>query len=173
MFFEARMKDRLYSLDVVETQTTWHIGIKEEDKDWTFYDINKNDFQEAERTISFLHKGNSYLIDVLAKDDIYSVYTRGSYRDIKITNDEMMLQESLKVGESHSNESEIKTAIPGKVVQVLVEVGQEVNTGQALLIMEAMKMENEILAPKKGKIRDVLVKDAQNVDAGSVLIRFE
>ena len=42
--------------------------------------------------------------------------------------------------------------MPGKVVKVLVKLGEEVKEGQGLVVVEAMKMENELKSPKAGKV---------------------
>lgn len=54
--------------------------------------------------------------------------------------------------------------MPGKILELLVEVGQEVEKDQPLVILEAMKMENELKAPSDGTISEIHVKTAQNVE---------
>jgi biotin carboxyl carrier protein len=68
---------------------------------------------------------------------------------------------------------EIFAPMPGKVVRVLVAVGDAVEAGQGLLVVEAMKMQNEIRSPKGGKVERLLVKEGQNVNAGEVLAWVE
>ncbi len=68
---------------------------------------------------------------------------------------------------------EILAPMPGKVVRVLVAVGDAVESGQGLLVVEAMKMQNEIRSPKSGKVERLLVKEGQNVNAGEVLAWVE
>ena len=63
----------------------------------------------------------------------------------------------------------INAPMPGKVVRVLVSVGDEVETGQGLLVVEAMKMQNEIKAPGAGKVLALAVKEGATVTAGDVL----
>ena len=63
--------------------------------------------------------------------------------------------------------------MPGKIVDVMVEVGQEVAAGQPLLIMEAMKMENEMKASHACVIKDILIKKGDSVETGATLIKFE
>ena len=58
--------------------------------------------------------------------------------------------------------------MPGKIVRVLVEAGQQVSAGQGLLVIEAMKMQNEIRAPKAGTV-EKLAKEGQTVNAGEIL----
>ncbi len=59
--------------------------------------------------------------------------------------------------------------MPGKVIRLLVEAGNEVEAGQGLVVVEAMKMQNEIRSPKKGKVERLQAKEGQNVNAGEVL----
>jgi len=64
---------------------------------------------------------------------------------------------------------QILAPMPGKVVRLLVNPGDEVEAGQGLLVVEAMKMQNEIRSPKKGKVERLQVKEGQTVNAGEVL----
>ena len=60
--------------------------------------------------------------------------------------------------------------MPGNIMDVRVQVGQKVKSGDILFILEAMKMENEIMAPKAGTINQVLVSKGSKVDTGAPLI---
>ena len=51
----------------------------------------------------------------------------------------------------------------GTIVKVLVEVGQEVEIGQAVVVLEAMKMENQIAAEKAGTVQEVKVAPGDTV----------
>ncbi len=55
--------------------------------------------------------------------------------------------------------------MPGKVVKVLVQVGQPVERGAGLVVLEAMKMENEFRATGSGTVREIHVEPGQAVDA--------
>jgi biotin carboxyl carrier protein len=60
--------------------------------------------------------------------------------------------------------------MPGRVVKVLVEEGQEVVAGEGLVVIEAMKMENELKASRGGSVRKVAVHQGQAVEAGALLV---
>jgi biotin carboxyl carrier protein len=64
---------------------------------------------------------------------------------------------------------QIVAPMPGKVVRILVEVGDQVEAGQGLVVVEAMKMQNEIRSPKGGVVERLHVKAGQPVNAGEVL----
>jgi biotin carboxyl carrier protein len=68
---------------------------------------------------------------------------------------------------------QLTAPMPGKVVRVMVQVGDTVETGAGLLVMEAMKMQNEIKSPKKGTVRKILVTAGSAVNAGEVLAVVE
>ncbi len=68
---------------------------------------------------------------------------------------------------------ELRATIPGRVLRVSVESGQDVAEGQSLVVLEAMKMENEVRSPRAGRVKQVHVKPGQAVSAGEVLIQFE
>jgi biotin carboxyl carrier protein len=80
-------------------------------------------------------------------------------------------------GGSHAHHTlaapEIVAPMPGKVLSVLVEEGQEVVTGDGLIILEAMKMENRIVAEAPAVVRRVHVADGQMVDGGTLLVELE
>jgi biotin carboxyl carrier protein len=63
--------------------------------------------------------------------------------------------------------------MPGKVVRVLVQPGDQVKARQGLVVVEAMKMENELRAARDGHVREVSVREGQSVDAGAVLMVVE
>lgn len=64
----------------------------------------------------------------------------------------------------------VRAPIPGMIVKVLVQDGDEIIEDQPLMILEAMKMENEIRAVRSGVVRKVEVTAGQSVDQDAVLI---
>jgi biotin carboxyl carrier protein len=63
--------------------------------------------------------------------------------------------------------------MPGKVIAVLVSLGDSVEKGQGLVIVEAMKMENEVRSPVAGEIKEIKVKPGDAVEGGAVLVIVE
>ena len=58
----------------------------------------------------------------------------------------------------------------GTIVKILVEVGQEVKPGDAVVVLEAMKMENQLQADKAGTVKAINVQAGDKVGAGDVLV---
>jgi biotin carboxyl carrier protein len=68
---------------------------------------------------------------------------------------------------------ELAAPMPGRIVQIAVSVGQELNLGDEILSLEAMKMENVLKAEGVGTVKAILVQPDQVVEKGSVMIEFE
>ena len=72
-----------------------------------------------------------------------------------------------------SGKQEIRAQMPGKIVKLLVNVGDEVSLDQGLLIIEAMKMENELKSPIDGVVSQVEVQEADTVENDALLVVVE
>ncbi len=64
----------------------------------------------------------------------------------------------------------IDCPMPGTILNIKVQPGQTVKSGDVLLILEAMKMENEIMAPHDAVVDSVLVTKGQSVESGTPLV---
>ena len=76
-------------------------------------------------------------------------------------------------GTHGQGEQVIAAPMPGRVVRVLVNPGDEVAPRQGVIVVEAMKMENELRSPKAGRVKDVQVTAGTSVDAGRILVVIE
>ncbi len=64
----------------------------------------------------------------------------------------------------------LKAPLPGTIIDVKVQVGQQVNVGDTVLVLEAMKMQNNIESEYAGQVTSVLVKQGDTVMEGAVLL---
>ena len=64
----------------------------------------------------------------------------------------------------------VEAPMPGRIMEILVKVGDQVNYEDELMILEALKMENPIYAPSDGRIAEIKVAVGATVEAGQVLI---
>ncbi len=80
--------------------------------------------------------------------------------------------EALRARHGHG-ESQVRSPMTGRVVQVSVSVGDAVIKGQVLVVVEAMKMEHALKAPAEAKVAKVLVKVGQQVEGGQELVELE
>ena len=64
----------------------------------------------------------------------------------------------------------IAAPMPGRIVRVLVNVGDRVSVRQGIVVVEAMKMENVLRAPADGLVKEIRVNAGSTVEAGAVLV---
>ena len=67
----------------------------------------------------------------------------------------------------------VVSALPGRVVRVLVEPGARVRRGDVLLVVEAMKMEHELRAPADGEVLSIACSPGDAVEEGVTLVELE
>ena len=68
---------------------------------------------------------------------------------------------------------EIKSPLPGTIIEIHVHCGDIVKEGQTVAVLETMKMENEIMAPAAGKVKKIYVTEGKAVQQGEALIDLE
>ena len=76
-------------------------------------------------------------------------------------------------GAGASGKVSLISPMPGKVVRILLNAGDEVAANQGVLIVEAMKMQNEVQSPKAGKVAEIRVTEGQTVNTGETLAVIE
>lgn len=79
-------------------------------------------------------------------------------------------KKSRSAGAGASHFGTLKSPMPGKVIKVLVQSGQEVKAKQTLLVMEAMKMEYSIKAGEDAKIGQIFCKEGEQLKESQNLI---
>lgn len=67
----------------------------------------------------------------------------------------------------------VDAPMPGTILKVLAQVGDQVTANQPVLILEAMKMENEIVAPRDGAVTAIHVNVGDMVNPGQPLITID
>jgi len=101
----------------------------------------------------------------------FTVWLGGARREVAVRDPRRYLRDATAFGAE--GPSVVTAAMPGKVVEVLVAEGDEVETGQGLLVVEAMKMQNEIKSPRSGRVASVAVAAGGSVNPGVALITIE
>ncbi len=79
----------------------------------------------------------------------------------------------VKPAATSSGKSGVKSPLPGVILDIKINVGDEVKRGQTIIIPEAMKMENNINADKDGKITAINVSKGESVLEGTDLVIIE
>jgi propionyl-CoA carboxylase alpha chain len=76
-------------------------------------------------------------------------------------------------GDHGGAKDKVFAPMPGKIVKIMVAVGDDVELKQPLVIVEAMKMENQVNAKAKGKVKAVNFKAGDQVDTETAIIELE
>jgi len=150
------------------------------------------------KTYKFKINGNSYEVNVAdVEDNKVQVEVNGKAFDVELDMAEMPIPVAPKVSAPHPTPSaqaapapaptpaatpapaasgpatQVKSPLPGTVLDIMVREGDTVTAGQHLILLEAMKMENNIDAPKAGKITGIRIKQRDAVMEGDVLLSIE
>jgi len=84
-----------------------------------------------------------------------------------------ILEQYMLTNNEDEQHSILKAPMPGMVIKLLCNVGDEVEKGDNLIIVEAMKMENTLTSPSTGKIKSIKAKEGTAVDKEEILIELE
>ncbi len=122
----------------------------------------------------------------IKKSDTYCVKVNGKNFNVKLENDKKATvngktydidikegTETLSVSNNTGEVKEVKSALPGNVLRIEVNIGDTINENDVLLVIEAMKMETEIKSPFSGIVKSILVEQGDQIQTGQVLIEIE
>lgn len=120
---------------------------------------------------SLLVNNESFEAMVEERDGVWYVLMRGDLYEVNVVDERTQLLRA-RAGAivPDTGEIAIKAPMPGLIVAVAVEVGQEVQAGDKIIILESMKMENELKAPRAGRIERINVQPRQSVEQHQVLV---
>jgi biotin carboxyl carrier protein len=124
---------------------------------------------------SVLHQGKSTNVEVFEKMEPkqYTIRTATSDFDVEVIDIESRyMQNRNQVGDV-TGDSIIRAPMPGKVVSILVQTGDQVEAGQTVVILSAMKMESEFKAGKSGIVTEVGIKEGDTVESNQVMVVIE
>lgn len=123
-----------------------------------------------------VHQDKAYTIEVLAADYSAKAFTlkiNGQRIELQAKDQLDKLLDRLGLSNAAASKvNELKAPMPGLIVEVRVQPGQEVQKGDPLLVLEAMKMENILKAPADGIVGSIKVGPRDNVQKGQVLVQF-
>ena len=127
----------------------------------------------AGRLWSVLYRGASFIVDVTPLPaEEYEVLIQGDCHKFTLMNEQRraMIRAG---GKGSAGKAMLTSPMPGKVVKLLVNEGQEVEAGQGVIVVEAMKMENELKSAVAGKVKEIFVEEGQVVESGAKLLLVE
>jgi biotin carboxyl carrier protein len=134
--------------------------------------INADLRQAGPASFSIIVGNRSFDLDVIRQGEEFVVSSRSGVTRLTLEDARRRLMHSRGAREV-SGKVQMRAMMPGRVLSVLVQVGDQVEAHQGVLVIEAMKMENELKAPKAGKVAEVKVTAGQTVEKGELLIVIE
>jgi biotin carboxyl carrier protein len=161
--FDVEVNGRIRRVRVNRAQGGYLVAV--DDRDWTI-DVARIDAQ----TLSLLIGTSSYDVSIVpgpASDQL--TVSVGSVVLGATLNGRRRRGRKEEPGSAEKGPQQLKAPMPGKVVRVLVKLGDEVRSRQPLVVIEAMKMENELRAAAEGVVSELRVVEGQSVEAGAVV----
>lgn len=131
------------------------------------------DFQSVadQPVYSMLLDGESFEANVYTSEAEVEVLLRGQLYLVNVEDErQRRLRESSRGGALQEGEFSLVAPMPGLVIGVPVQPGDEVESGQDLIILESMKMQNELKAPRSGTVSTVQVSPGDSVDQDQVMV---
>jgi biotin carboxyl carrier protein len=128
-------------------------------------------FDTGRDFVSLLVAGRSYALGLEKRATGYGVFFPDETIDVELG--ETTARAGTASQKALSGPARVAAPMPGKLVRLLVELGEEVSSGQGLVVVEAMKMENELRAPRAGRVTEIAVQEGQTVETGALLAVVE
>ena len=126
-----------------------------------------------EGVYSIIIENKSHNIELIQTDHKnYLVNTYAKSYNVEIVDAESKYLKSRRRVDGHE-EAVISSPIPGKVVKILVKVGDEVKAGDTVIIVSAMKMESEYKVKMDRVIKEIKVKEGDTIQANQPLVIIE
>jgi propionyl-CoA carboxylase alpha chain len=139
-------------------------------------DVNAKDFDlQYGALLRYSQDGNGKLLQFLeAQDNLYfNFYYKGNtIKSVVYDEEQFKLKKYMAPPKVIDHGKSVISPMPGSIISVSVEPGQQVTEGQELLIVEAMKMQNIIKSEVDAKVKKINVKPGQSVAVDELLIEF-
>ena len=165
MKFYVDVEDRTFELDFQEDD-----GLLRVDVDGLHLTLDLRQVSEPS-LYSLLIDNRSFDVLAEAKGDAYDILIGPEMFHLTVQDEwTRRLANIQRKTIVDTGELAVKAPMPGAVIAVEVEVGQEVKRGQGLVILSAMKMENEIKSPRAGRVVSIDVQAGQTVEQGRTLV---
>lgn len=99
-------------------------------------------------------------------------YHGSKYRIRILESEQYKLSKYIKTKSVEQQSKVVSSPMPGRIISIAVNEGEEVFEGTELVVVEAMKMQNILRTPRIGTIKKIHVQPGNNVKTGQILIEF-
>jgi len=162
MIYITTIGEREYKVEIVDEQ---HIII-----DGVQYEVDFDTVSD-QPVYSLLLDGQSFESYVYPNDEGLQVVLHGNlYQAIVEDEREKRLRAASGGRVAEREEFHLKAPMPGLVISVPVNEGQQIDRGDVLIILESMKMQNELKSPRAGTVSRLRVKKGDSVEQRQTLL---
>jgi len=167
MAFIAKLGEQSYTVEIEESgRSVYRVSV---DGNEFLVDGKKT----GRTNFSLIVDNRSFEIEVDNTDDEYRVLVDGRNYRIHLVDERRVRVGAAQSGQQLQGRQMVSVPMPGKIIAVLVAIGDAVEMGQGLVIVEAMKMENEVRSPISGEVKEIKVKPGDTVEGGALLVIVE
>ena len=167
MAFIAKLGEQSYTVEIEENgKSVYRVSV---DGNEFLVDGKKT----GRTNFSLIVDNRSFEIEVDNTDDEYRVLVDGRNYRIHLVDERRVRVGAAQSGQQLQGRQMVSVPMPGKIIAVLVAVGDAVELGQGLVIVEAMKMENEVRSPISGEVKEIKVKPGDTVEGSALLVIVE
>ena len=154
------------------------ITVNEEELQFNSSDVDTLDSIKVNaKNLHVLDNNSAFEVEIVHSDFLnktLSLSVNGNIYEVKLEDEyDQQVKKMGLLAVTTQKLNEVKAPMPGLIVDVMVEVGQEIVEGTPLLVLSAMKMENIILAQGEGIIKSIEIKKDDAVEKGQVIIEME
>ncbi|MBN1132818.1 MAG: acetyl-CoA carboxylase biotin carboxyl carrier protein subunit [Bacteroidales bacterium] len=120
-------------------------------------------------------KNKKYMLDVIEKNqNRYTIMINGIWHSFSVeTPVSLKRKKFLEMQGESASKATVTAPMPGKIIEVLVEIGSEVKEGEPVIILEAMKMQNEITSHASGVVQNIAVAKHDTVMKDDLMIEIK
>ncbi len=166
MQFESTVDDQSFEVEINDDNQTATVNGKE----LPYQLISQSNGRVLFRSGTKLHIIDNIEVD---KQNI-SFSIDGKFVTTVVKDEQELLLERLGFSTDElASAGLLEAPMPGKILELLVAEGDEVEEGQPVAILEAMKMENELKAPAAGKVASIAVSNSDNVEKNQTILEIE
>jgi len=137
--------------------------------DDTTYDVNFDAISD-QPVYSMIVDGKSYEAYMYPSDEGWQVLLQGRLYSAIVEDEREKRLRAAGGRVADRGDFHLKAPMPGLVVSIPVDEGQEIQKGDVLLILESMKMQNELKSPRNGKVARLRVKVGDSVEQRQTLL---
>ncbi len=161
MKYDIKIANKLISFDLNEQDGGYIVTLEDKEFSGELIKVDSNLY-------SFVVDGSTYNISINKEGKKIQIYFRGDLFEFEIPS-----QRERTSLDNASGIDKINAPMPGRIIKLLKNIGDEVSEGEGLIVVEAMKMESELKTSIAGKVTEINVQEGDTVELGAHLITVE